>query len=729
MDDVTQLALWGGHECTVSRIGDRYSDQTMRSGHHARAGDIARFAGLGVSALRYPVLWERDDPGFAWAAERLDAMRGLGIRPIVGLVHHGSGPPHTDLLADDFASGVAGHAAAVAARFPWVTDWTPINEPLTTARFACLYGLWYPHAHSEAACWRALLNQIDATRAAMRAIRAVNPQARLIQTDDLGRATGTPRLAAQVDFENARRWLGWDLLCGRVVPGHVLWERLAGHGLAGRLAAIADDPCPPAIIGINHYLSSNRYLTHERSRHPGLRTAGDGAPCINIETVRVGDDSAGLGALLAEAWDRYGIPIAVTECHNGSHRDEQLRWFHQCWRDAQAARAAGVDVVAVTAWSLLGAHDWNSLLTRDDGHYEPGVFDIRSDPPRPTAMARLLPALARGAPPPLRHVVEAPGWWHRADRFLPGYGGDAPLAPVAGPPILVTGRTGTLAQALGQACRSRALAHVLTGRDRLAVDRAGDAGPLLDALKPWAVINCAGIVDIDAAEHDRARTMLVNGVGPGELARLCAERGIAFVQISSDQVFGGDAGAPYAEDAATGAVNAYGAAKALAEAAVLGVHPGALVVRTAAFFSPHDRHNFAVHVADRLATGATVSVAADEFVSPTYVPDLVHALLDLLIDGEAGIWHLTNAGGLSWAGFAAALAQAYGHDATLVRPVVSVAPGRLAPRQADVRLAPRAGDVRLVSGRGQILPPLASAIARFAASYFSMAAPALVAAE
>ena len=67
-----------------------------------------------------------------------------------------------------------------------------------------------------------------------------------------------------------------------------------------------------------------------------------------------------------------------------------MRWFAEAWRAAQAARAEGADVVAVTAWSLLGAFDWDSLVTLDRGRYESGVFDLRSSPPRPTILAKVL---------------------------------------------------------------------------------------------------------------------------------------------------------------------------------------------------------------------------------------------------------------------------------------------------------------------------------------------------
>src|SRR6185312_16306439 len=220
------LELWGGHECTVNRVGDQYFDQTLRSGHQDRPDDLDRFAALGLSALRYPVLWERADPqgrgdfDWRWTDERLARIRSLGLRPIAGLLHHGGGPPSTHLLDDGFAPAFAAYARAAAARYPWVENWTPVNEPLTTARFSALYGHWHPHGADERLFWTALVNQIDATRLAMREIRAVRPEARLIQTEDLGRTYSTRALAHQADFDNARRWMTWDLLEGRVTPGH-----------------------------------------------------------------------------------------------------------------------------------------------------------------------------------------------------------------------------------------------------------------------------------------------------------------------------------------------------------------------------------------------------------------------------------------------------------------------------------------------------------------------------
>lgn len=152
---MAELQLWGGPECTVNRTANRYGDQCRLSGHDSRIDDLDLFADLGLAAVRYPVLWERvapdglDAPDWTWSDARLDRLRALGIRPIVGLVHHGSGPRSTDLLDDGFAGQLGRYASMVAERYPWVEDWTPVNEPLTTARFSALYGHWYPHARDE----------------------------------------------------------------------------------------------------------------------------------------------------------------------------------------------------------------------------------------------------------------------------------------------------------------------------------------------------------------------------------------------------------------------------------------------------------------------------------------------------------------------------------------------------------------------------------------------------
>lgn len=515
---MTDLQLWGGVECTVNRVGDDYFDQLERNGHANREDDIERFASLGIRALRYPLLWERIAPDgseradWRWADARMALLRRWRIDPIVGLVHHGSGPRHTSLLDPQFPARLAEYAGAVARRYPWVSHYTPVNEPLTTARFSALYGVWYPHARADRDFVAALLNQAVATVQAMQAVRRVNPGALLVQTEDLGKAHGTAPLQEVVDFYNERRWLSWDLLCGRVGPGHALWDYLQAHGAdRGQLAWLQEHPCPPDLLGPNYYVTGERWLDHRLDRYPA-RYHGEafGHALVDIECPRArAAPPIDIGPLLLEAWQRYGIPIAVTEAHIDARREDQLRWLHEIWRASGWARRQGADVRAVTVWALLGSFDWHCLVTRCEGRYEPGPFDLHGAEPRPTALAALMRELAAGVAP-THPVVAAPGWWRRPGRHFcsvdpePGdaattpAGVQAAAADLRAPPLAVVG-DGPLARALRQCCEGRHIAvHPLpAGATPQALQAVPGSPPAV--LRPWAVVHADGVPpDADA---------------------------------------------------------------------------------------------------------------------------------------------------------------------------------------------------------------------------------------
>lgn len=716
MSSFSELELWGGHECTLNRIGEVYRDQSILTGHERREDDLERFAELGFRALRYPILWERvapehpDECDWTLPDRRLQRMKTLGMRVIAGLIHHGSGPRYAGIMSKEFAAGLAMHARHVAERYPCIQDWTPVNEPVTTARFVGLYGHWHPHRRDERAFWLALLNQVDATRFAMREIRAVNATARLVQTDDLGRTYATAALQAQAAHDNARRWMAWDLLFGRVTRDHMFWERLDRLGYGDRLRAIADDPCPPDIIGVNHYLTSDRFLDDRIEIYPTEACGGNGVVAFaDVEAVRALPDPGpqGVAGALREAWARYGCPIALTEVHNASTRDEQARWFAEAWRTAEHCRAQGTDVRAVTAWSLLGAYDWNSLLTRPAMHYECGVFDVSSGTPRPTTLAHQLKHDRRAD----RSVpdVHGRGWWRRAVRFEGApilRAQNTPAATVAPGAILITGAAGTLGRALSAACYLRDLRYVGATRAQLSICDPDAISRALDLWRPSVVINAAGFVDIDKAETERALCGHANVDGPAYLARACKDRGVPFVTFSSDLVFDGNTDIPYVESCRSRPLNAYGLSKAAAEAKVLDLDPGALLIRTAAFFSEHDPHNFAAWVVRELTANRRIVCAADVVISPTYVPSLAHAVLNLVQDRCSGIWHLTNGGAVTWYAFAQQVAKVSGLKSSLLGGAPAAELGWRAPRPRYSALG---------SERGELLRPLEHDVRLFCA--------------
>ena len=711
------VEIWGGIECTVNRLGDRYYDQVALTGHADRTiADLERFAELGIHTLRYPVLWERIAPHSLEQADwfqtdlALAKMRELGIKPIVGLVHHGSGPHYTSLIDSHFSTKLSEFAGRVADRYPWVDMFTPINEPLTTARFSTLYGHWYPHARDDRSFARAMLNQCGAIRASMEAIRSINPNAKLVQTEDLGKTHSTAALRYQATFDNNRRWLTFDLLSGRLDEWHPLWWYLLESGITRQeLESFLTRPCVPDIVGINHYVTSDRYLDERVEAYPAHCRGGNGRHSyVDVEAVRSPEASAsGHAGVLREAWDRYALPLALTEVHLGCTRGEQLRWLSQAWHAAKELRRENVDVRAITVWSLLGCYGWSSLLTSDFDSYEPGAFDLRAPQPRATALAKMTRALATQGT--CDHpVLDTPGWWKRESRFR--YGGRDMCGPEklddsldGARVILVVGANGTLGSAFHRIATERGLATRAVGRAELDICRRQSIASALGEIRPWAVINAAGYVRVDDAETDAERCFEVNSEGAKALAVECARLEIPLATFSSDLVFDGAKPKPYVESDGPCPVNVYGASKARLEDYVKDL-PNSLVVRTSAFFGPWDSHNFLAKAFHDLAHGRRVWAANDVVVSPTYVPDLVHTTLDLLIDGEQGIWHVVNDGRLTWYEFARTAAERAGLDTTLIagRPMNEMGFAALRPSNSS-----------LTSERGKLMPGIDDAVTRW----------------
>jgi dTDP-4-dehydrorhamnose reductase len=701
------LELWAGIECTVARVGDEYRDQSLETGHSERIEDLDRIAELGVRTLRYPVLWEKispehpDQTDFSWHDERLSGLQKLGINAIAGLCHHGSGPRYTHMLDSAWPELLARHAANVAERFPHLDLYTPVNEPLTTARFCGLYGHWYPHGTRYETFLKILVNECKATVLSMRSIRKVRSDAQLVQTDDMGKTFSTPALAYQAEHENQRRFLGFDLLCGMVDRDHPWWQIFLDHGVSqADLEFFLEGDGAPDIIGINHYLTSERYLDERLSRFPKHHWGGNGCHrYADAEAVRMPLPAKDLGpaARLREVWERYKRPIAVTEAHHGSSRDDQLRWLLEIWNDVNALRDEGADIRAVTVWSLFGAMDWNTLLTRRSGFYEPGPFDVRAPEPRRTALAHASEALAKTGR--FDHpVLDRAGWWKRDIRFYKPPAKKSNNCWLADEPrqLLITGSTGTLGRAFSRICDFRGLNHVLLSRQDMDIADLKSVKAALECHRPWALINTAGYVRVPEAEKDAQACFRENALGAELLAKACVDLDIPLMTFSSDLVFDGNLGRPYVESDTVNPTTVYGASKAEAEHRVLSAYERALVIRTSALFGPWDRYNFVWSILNTLSKGDDVRASLD-VVSPTYVPDLVHHALDLLIDGGSGIWHMSNIGGMSWHELAVQAATRAGFNAASVMDA------------GDLPVL----NTTLSTERGILMPTLESALDRY----------------
>jgi dTDP-4-dehydrorhamnose reductase len=384
-----------------------------------------------------------------------------------------------------------------------------------------------------------------------------------------------------------------------------------------------------------------------------------------------------------------------------------MRWFRDAWDDATELNKAGKQIIAVTSWAMLGASNWSSLATEDRGDFESGAFDPRAGNARPTGVAAVITAASQGGNMPL--ASNGKGWWQRTDRLhyrpvaiVQRMRHNTPIEQTR--PLLIAGATGTLGQALLRAARARGLYAVATSRAVMTLDCAKSVAAAIERYRPWAVINACGWVRVDEAEAHIDACNRSNVLGPITLAAHCDRLGIPNVHFSSDLVFDGQSSRPYFESDPVAPLNVYGRSKAAADAALLAI-PTALVIRTAAFFSPFDAHNFAIALVESLRRDSSFGASSEHRITPTYVPHLSNFVLDILIDGETGLWHASNGEELSWHEFAFKLAIACQLDAALIEDATKTELGWLAERPLRSSLA---------SKHGCYLPNLDQAIHSFA---------------
>lgn len=239
------------------------------------------------------------------------------------------------------------------------------------------------------------------------------------------------------------------------------------------------------------------------------------------------------------------------------------------------------------------------------------------------------------------------------------------LAPEGGP-ILVTGGTGQLATSLVNLGGPRIKC---VGRPAFDFDKPETLAATLDAVKPVAVVNAAAWTAVDLAETEQAGAARANTSGPAELARLCAERDIPLIHVSTDYVFSGDKGAPYVETDAVSPETVYGSTKAEGEKLALAANPKTLIFRTSWVYSAHGK-NFVRTMLNAGAKNPALKVVGDQKGNPTSSDDLARAILSVLAviekDGWkadfAGIYHVCGTGNTTWHGLAvAALKDAAAH--------------------------------------------------------------------
>lgn len=221
------------------------------------------------------------------------------------------------------------------------------------------------------------------------------------------------------------------------------------------------------------------------------------------------------------------------------------------------------------------------------------------------------------------------------------------------------------------------------GRAELDITEPASVRTAFAEHRPDVVVNCAAYTAVEAAEHDEAEALRINGDGPRHVAEACARHGARLIHISTDYVFPGYPRTPRSEDHPTEPHTAYGRTKLAGEQAVLELLRGSsIVVRTAWLYGRHGR-SFVRTVIELESRQDTVDVVADQVGQPTWAADLAGWVVALGRTPQAsGIFHGTNAGAASWYELAREVFLGIGADAGRIRPTTSEAYPGMAPRPA-----------------------------------------------
>lgn len=238
--------------------------------------------------------------------------------------------------------------------------------------------------------------------------------------------------------------------------------------------------------------------------------------------------------------------------------------------------------------------------------------------------------------------------------------------------VLVCGAGGQLGRELQGTCPPD---FDLVACDRSALDITDSDAILriLDETGARKIINAAAYTAVDQAESDAETARLINGVGPDNLARISAARGLRLLHVSTDFVFDGRQSRPYAPDDPTNPLGVYGATKVEGEMAVQSSGADALILRTGWVYSRHGG-NFVKTMLRLLGERDALSVVEDQVGTPTWARGLATSCWSLLAQPTAmGIYHWSDAGCCSWYDFAVAI-RTLGLELGLLDSAATVTP-------------------------------------------------------
>ena len=225
--------------------------------------------------------------------------------------------------------------------------------------------------------------------------------------------------------------------------------------------------------------------------------------------------------------------------------------------------------------------------------------------------------------------------------------------------ILVTGSNGQLGRALKLVAELYpGLEFIFLSKEDFPIQHSKIVQHIFSANKPQFCINCAAYTAVDKAEIETEEAFLINATATGILAAACDKFNTKFIHISTDYVFNGNASLPYTENDQVDPINTYGASKLKGELLSVACNEQTIIIRTSWVYSQFG-NNFVKTMIRLLNEKEILGVVNDQSGSPTYATDLAQLIIDIINSSkwEAGIYHYSNDGIITWFEFASAIKE------------------------------------------------------------------------
>ena len=368
-----------GIECSAPTIdGGRWRvDQLEETGHYKHwRRDIQLVREMGLKFVRYgpPIhLIYSAENKFDWSFtdQVFEAMRELGVEPLIDLVHFGVPDWLENFQNEALADALAVYARAFAERYRWIRFYTPVNEMYVTARMSALDGVWNEQMRTDRGFVTAVRNLAKSSVHMVSEILNVRPDAVFVNSESSEfhqACCPDPEIEQKADFENQRRFIALDLLYSVPVRGDI-YAFLLDNGMPREEYEwfMSRKIGRRAILGIDYYEWNEKLIN------------SDG----HIEML---GELFGWYVITMQYYKRYRRLIMHTET-NTTDAEQAPNWLWRQWHNVQLIRQDGVPVVGFTWYSLLDQIDWNIGLSKPLGNVFPvGLYDLNRDP-RPVALA------------------------------------------------------------------------------------------------------------------------------------------------------------------------------------------------------------------------------------------------------------------------------------------------------------------------------------------------------